>query len=140
LFEGFLVWVIILDSAGLFLLFLTPKREKILKKGGTHIMEMKVVGLSERRAGMSKSTGKPYDGTTLHCLRSRSKDVIEGQAVKEIYLNHLAPVTFPTIAVGDVIKVEFDDKGFIEGIEVVKAAANNPFAPAPVAKAAKSAE
>ena len=106
-------------------------------------MEMTVIGISDRRSGTSKASGKPFDGTTLHCLKSKSKDVISGQAVSEIYLNHLSG-TFPSIKVGDLIDVEYDNKGYIEAIEVIKSTAPavaNPFNPAPPAvKTPKSAE
>lgn len=86
-------------------------------------MKMTVIGKSERNAGeKSKRTGKPYDGTTLHCALSKSKEVIEGQAVKTIYWSHLPKDAPKIINIGDVINVDYNQDGYIDEIEVIKAA------------------
>ena len=85
-------------------------------------MKATILGISDRRSGTAKKTGKPYDGTIIHCVLARSKDVETGQAVKEVYLNHLSRIAIPALNVGDFIDVEYSDQGFIEGIEVLKPA------------------
>ena len=101
-------------------------------------MKMNVVGISERRQGTGSKSGKAYDGTSLHCTLVRSKDVIEGTAVKEIYVNHLSIPDCPKINVGDLIDVSYDDKGYIEDIEIVKTASQSKsFPSAPVTSVAK---
>lgn len=91
-------------------------------------MKMNVVGMSERRQGTGSKSGKPYDGTTVHCTVERSRDVSVGVAVKEIYVNHLTFTDCPSINLGDLIDVGYDDKGYLESIEVVRPASqSNPF-------------
>ena len=87
-------------------------------------MKLTVYGIGKRNKGeKSKKSGKPYDGTTLHCVTlNTTKDVEAGQAVKEVYMNHLSPIAFPVINIGDVINVEYDENGWLDGIEVLKPA------------------
>jgi uncharacterized protein YuzE len=84
-------------------------------------MKMIVVGIGQRNKGdRSKKTGKPYDGASIYCLREKSG--IEGQEARELYFNFLSSVTYPAVDVGDIINVDYDDKGFVDSVEVLKKA------------------
>ena len=79
-------------------------------------MKIQVVGVGQRRSGVSKSTGKEYDGQTIYGIKL-DRDVT-GHATKEIYLNFTAR-DFPVITVGDMLDIDYTDRGFIEDITVL---------------------
>jgi len=81
-------------------------------------MRMQIVGISQRRAGTAKNSGKPYDGTTIFCIRKANEVV--GQKTEEIFMNHLSLISFPEVSVGDIINVGFDRNGFMEEFDVIE--------------------
>ncbi len=81
-------------------------------------MKAKILGIGERHSGTSKSSGKPYDLTSIYCAYSAS-DVV-GEKVEEITLNHLAGMDFSDIHVGDIIHVSYDRRGYLEEFDVLE--------------------
>jgi hypothetical protein len=81
-------------------------------------MKCVVSGIGERRSGTSKKTGKPYDFTPIYCF-STAADVV-GHKAEEISFNHLSKLTFPSIAVGDEIDIQYDKNGFIVSVDIEK--------------------
>ena len=81
-------------------------------------MKIEVVGVGDRRSGTAKKTGKPYDGTTIYGLKLSPDKDVDGQVTKEVYLNHLMN-NFPVISVGDIVDVEYNESGFIDGVTIV---------------------
>lgn len=81
-------------------------------------MKSEVVGIGMRRSGTAKKTGKPYDGTSIYVLTAVND--VEGQKAEEVYFNHLSSVNFPEVHIGDIIDVEYNRQGFLDGVSVVK--------------------
>lgn len=67
--------------------------------------------------GTSKKTSKDYNFNQIHYL-ARARGV-EGMAAKTLSLD---PEAYPieTIAVGKVYDVEFDERGYVVGFELVE--------------------
>jgi len=87
-------------------------------------MKAEILGIGQRRSGTSKSSGKPYDFTTIYCAYSAS-DVV-GEKVEEIIFSHLSGIAFPDIHVGDIIHVSYDRRGFLEEIDIVEKVGKTP--------------
>jgi len=81
-------------------------------------MKLQIVGVGQRRSGISKSSGKEYDGQTIYGLKHDRE--VDGQATKEVYLNYMAR-DFPKIEVGDIVDIDYTDRGFIDDIVVLDA-------------------
>jgi hypothetical protein len=83
-------------------------------------MKANVVGIGEKRSGIGKKSGKPYDGMSIYVLTNEPD--VQGQKAEEVYFNFLSRVTFPTINVGDVIDIGYGKDGFIKSVDVLKPA------------------
>lgn len=78
----------------------------------------KIVGMTERRSGVSQKKGTPYDGQTLH-LECSKRDV-EGTAVKEQYVSFLGWDSPPKFQIGQTVLLDYDARGQLEDIEVIE--------------------
>lgn len=83
-------------------------------------MKATVAGIEVRRSGISKNTGKEYDGQTIYVLTPDKE--VQGSKTEEIYFNYKSRNTYPEVNIGDEINVEYDKKGYIREITKVKAA------------------
>ena len=80
-------------------------------------MKAEILGIGQRRSGTSKTSGKPYDFTTIYCAYSAS-DVV-GEKTEEITFSHLSGMAFPDVHVGDTIHISYDKRGFLEEFDVI---------------------
>lgn len=78
-------------------------------------MKIKVYGKAHME-GVSKKTGNPYNFNQIHYLAPARG--VEGLAAKTLMLD---PMQFPigSIMVGEVYDVEFDDRGYPVGFELM---------------------
>jgi hypothetical protein len=82
-------------------------------------MKYTVVGIGERLSGKSAKNGNQYDFTPIYCF-CVSPNVV-GHKTEEVSFSHLSKLTFPSqLAVGDIINVEYDKRGFMVGITILE--------------------
>lgn len=77
----------------------------------------KIVGKGPPVEGISKKNGKPYHGQTLYLLCE--KRGVEGHAAMEQFVNFIGLDKPPTFKLGDDVFMDFDEKGFMNALEVV---------------------
>ena len=77
-------------------------------------MEYTIVGVGQRRSGMSKKTGSNYDFTTLYAL-SNDPDV-DGHKAEELSINHIGRLQWPLVSVGDRLNVEHNSGGYVVSV------------------------
>jgi hypothetical protein len=86
-------------------------------------MKMTIIGLGQRRHGVSKQ-GKDYDGMSVYGTTT-DRDV-DGLKAEELYFNYKSRVDYPDVKLGDVIDVRYDKNGWITDITMEKPAAAAP--------------
>ena len=77
-----------------------------------------VVGIGERRTGTASRTGKPYDFTAIYCTHPAEN--VKGVVAEEIMFSHTSGLTLPDIAIGDMINVSYDKRGFLQGLTIAE--------------------
>lgn len=81
-------------------------------------MKAKVLGI-QKIDYVSKRTGEPVVGTTLHCEYSDAQ--VEGKAVSAIYLSdRLNLPDLPHVVLGSTVDIEYNSRGYVQGLTLVK--------------------
>ena len=79
-------------------------------------MKYEVLGVQQQDY-ISKRTGNPVKGTTLHCCAKDAQVV--GKAVYPIYVSDNIGVP-AGIAPGMTVNVEYNNRGYVAAVELVK--------------------
>ena len=81
-------------------------------------MKAKILGI-QKVDYVSKKTGEPVLGTTLHCEYSDAQVI--GKAVSAIYFSdRLNLPELKDVAVGTMIDIEYNNRGYVQGLSVLK--------------------
>lgn len=81
-------------------------------------MKATIMGKGPVIKGDSKKTNKPYHGQTLYL--SLQKPGVEGSAAQEQYISFLElKEPYPVYKVGDHVLLDYDNNGFLLGIEII---------------------
>jgi hypothetical protein len=86
-------------------------------------MKAQVVGIGKRRTGVSRNTGKPYDGIPVYILYC-SGDV-DGYKTGDTFFNYLNDTDFPKVEIGDLIEIDYNSEtacSYIERVTVIRKA------------------
>lgn len=79
-------------------------------------MKFRVLGVQQQDY-VSKRTGNPVKGVTLHCSAKDAQVV--GEAVYPIYISD--NIGIPAgIVPGTLVNVEYNNRGYVAGVEIVK--------------------
>lgn len=81
-------------------------------------MKARVLGI-QKIDYVSKRTGEPVVGTTLHCEYNDA--LVEGNAVSSIYLSdRLNLPDLPNVVLGSTVDIEYNSRGYVQGLTLVK--------------------
>lgn len=81
-------------------------------------MKAKVLGI-QKVDYISKRTGEPVVGVTLHCEFSDAQ--VEGKAVSSVYLSDRLDIPdLRSVALGSVVDIEYNRRGYVQGLTLVK--------------------
>lgn len=80
-------------------------------------MRAVIIGKGEVIKGDSKKTGKPYHGQTLYFTYSQKG--VEGSATMEQFVDYQGVTDIPIYGIGDIVNLDFDRRGYLNGMEVI---------------------
>lgn len=81
-------------------------------------MKVTVLGI-QKVDYVSKKTGEPVLGTTLHCEFTDAQ--VEGKAVNTFYFSdRLNLPDLKNVKLGSVVDLEFNYRGYVQGLTLVK--------------------
>lgn len=79
-------------------------------------MKVNVVG-KEKMKGVSKKTGREFDGTLLHYLYKKAR--CDGQCCESVFVDDML-LPYGAINIGKVYDLDHDSRGYLVALEEVK--------------------
>lgn len=87
-------------------------------------MKVKILGIQDVNY-ISRKTGNPVVGTTLHASFSDAQ--VLGTAVNKIFISdNLHLPCIKDLAIGQTVDIEYNNRGFVCGCEIVNLSAKEP--------------